>query len=57
MLLTGLVADDCEAESVEAVWSLRPPGAREAGDSSGCRASAARWGVCEGVLSSIITRN
>ena len=50
MLLTGLVAaaaDDCETEKVEAVWNSRP-GPREAGGSSNCRASAARWGVCNG---------
>ena len=46
MLLAGLVvaADGCETESVAAVWNWRP-GPREAGDSSGCRASAARLGV------------
>ena len=48
MLLSGLVvaaADGCGTEWVAAVWSWRP-GPREAVDSSGCRASAARWGVC-----------
>ena len=47
MLLSGLVvaADGCGTEWVAAVWSWRP-GPREAVDSSSCRASAARWGVC-----------
>ena len=49
MLSSGLVAaaaaDGCGTEWVAAVWSWRP-GPREAVDSSGCRASAARSGVC-----------
>ena len=46
MLSSGLVAaaaDGCGTEWVAAVWR---PGPREAVDSSGCRASAARSGVC-----------
>ena len=48
MLSSGFVAaaaDGCGTEWVAAVWSWRP-GPREAVDSSGCRASAARSGVC-----------